>query len=180
MADELSQKIDAMKETLGPEYAALIGGLQDDQLGAEFMSAVASLDRLCGKSRNPKAAARRVIDGTELMCSLFENCNPKSLHHSQSPSGFEPWCVGDLVATPNPTDRSVVAADCDSAAVASITAIPGMVVVAVPVTVVPHSHTANGGIDNNLCGSGNNRRGDSDRSNRQQTKQNSAHGTTFL
>jgi hypothetical protein len=47
MADELSQKIDAMEKTIGPEYAALIGGLQDDQLGAEFMSAVASLDRLC-------------------------------------------------------------------------------------------------------------------------------------
>jgi hypothetical protein len=47
MADELSQKIDTMGKTLGPEYAALIEGLQDGQLGAEFMSAVTSLDRQC-------------------------------------------------------------------------------------------------------------------------------------
>ena len=47
MADELSQKIDVMEKTLGPEYAALIEGLQDDQLGAEFMSAVAFLNTLC-------------------------------------------------------------------------------------------------------------------------------------
>jgi hypothetical protein len=47
MADELSQKMDKLEDTLGPDYTALIGGLQDDQLGAEFVSAVASLDRLC-------------------------------------------------------------------------------------------------------------------------------------
>ena len=47
MADELSQKIDVMEKTLGPEYAALIEGLQNDQLGAEFMSAVAFLNTLC-------------------------------------------------------------------------------------------------------------------------------------
>ena len=79
-----------------------------------------------------------------------------------------------LVATPNPTDRSVVAADGDSAALASITAIPVAVSVTVVVVVGPHSHAANGGIDNNLCGSGNNRRGDGDHTNRQQTEQNSA------
>ena len=49
MADQLSQKIDAMVETLGPEYATLIGGLQDDRLDAEFMSAVTSLNRLCAR-----------------------------------------------------------------------------------------------------------------------------------
>jgi hypothetical protein len=43
----LSQKIDVMEKTLGPEYAALIEGLQDDQLGADFMSAVAFLNTLC-------------------------------------------------------------------------------------------------------------------------------------
>ena len=63
--------------------------------------------------------------------------------------------VGDLVAAPNSTHRSVVAADGDSAAVAaSVTAIPGTVVVAVPVTVVPHSHTANGGIDKTCAEAG--------------------------
>ena len=53
-----------------------------------------------------------------------------------------------LVATPNPTDRSVVAADGDSAALARITAIPVAVSVTVVVVVGPHSHAANGGIDN--------------------------------
>jgi hypothetical protein len=52
MADELSQKIDTLEETLGPEYVALIDGLQDidpekDKLGAEIMSAFEALDRLC-------------------------------------------------------------------------------------------------------------------------------------
>ena len=84
-----------------------------------------------------------------------------------------------LVAAPNATDRSVVAADGDSAA----SAVPAMVVVVAAmfiVAVTPHSHAANGGIDGNLCGSGNNRRSDSDSTNRQQTKENSAHRTTFL
>jgi hypothetical protein len=49
MADELAQKIDTMGKNLGPEYAALIEGLQDGQLGAEFMSAVTSLDRQCSR-----------------------------------------------------------------------------------------------------------------------------------
>jgi wobble nucleotide-excising tRNase len=52
MADELSQKIDTLEETLGPEYVALIDGLQDidpekDKLGAEIMSVFEALDRLC-------------------------------------------------------------------------------------------------------------------------------------
>src|SRR5262245_42007569 len=48
---ELSQKIDTVEKTLGPEYVALIDGLEDivgnDLLGAEFMAAIASLDILC-------------------------------------------------------------------------------------------------------------------------------------
>jgi hypothetical protein len=48
---ELSQKIETLEKTLGPEYAALFDGLGDilgnDPLDAEFMSAIASLDRLC-------------------------------------------------------------------------------------------------------------------------------------
>jgi hypothetical protein len=51
LVDELFQKIDTLEKALGPEYAALLDGLQDiaedDQLGAEFMSAVAALDGLC-------------------------------------------------------------------------------------------------------------------------------------
>jgi peptidoglycan hydrolase CwlO-like protein len=48
---ELSQKIDTLEKTLGPEYVALLDGLEDivgnDLLGAEFMAAIASLDILC-------------------------------------------------------------------------------------------------------------------------------------
>jgi hypothetical protein len=51
--EELSQKIDTMEKTLGPEYLALLDGFQDiagdDQLGAEFESAVAALDKLCAR-----------------------------------------------------------------------------------------------------------------------------------
>jgi hypothetical protein len=52
MADELSEKIDALEDTLGPEYAELINGLQDvdpekDKLGAEIMSMFEALDSLC-------------------------------------------------------------------------------------------------------------------------------------
>ena len=69
------------------------------------------------------------------------------------------------------THRPVVAADGDSAAsVVAVPVIPTTVVVTVAVAVMPHSHTANGGFNSNLCGSGrNNRRGDSDTRNRQQT-----------
>jgi hypothetical protein len=48
---ESYQKIETLEKTLGPEYLALIGGLQDiakdEELEAEFLSAVAALDRLC-------------------------------------------------------------------------------------------------------------------------------------
>jgi wobble nucleotide-excising tRNase len=51
--NELSQKIETLEKTLGPEYVALLDGLQDivenDLLGAEFTYALASLDRLCTK-----------------------------------------------------------------------------------------------------------------------------------
>jgi hypothetical protein len=48
-ADELSDKIDKLQETLGPEYVVLMEGLQDinpkkDKLGQEIISILASLD----------------------------------------------------------------------------------------------------------------------------------------
>jgi hypothetical protein len=49
--NELAQKIETMEKTLGPEYLALLDGIEDiakdDQLGEEFESAIAALDRLC-------------------------------------------------------------------------------------------------------------------------------------
>ena len=49
--NELSQQIETMEKTLGPEYLALLDGFEDiakdDQLGDEFESAIAALDRLC-------------------------------------------------------------------------------------------------------------------------------------
>jgi hypothetical protein len=52
MVDELFERIDKLEETLGPEYVALIDGLQDidtekDKLGQEIISILAALDRLC-------------------------------------------------------------------------------------------------------------------------------------
>ena len=51
--NELSQKIATLEKTLGPKYLALIDGFEDiakdDQLGEEFESAIAALDRLCTK-----------------------------------------------------------------------------------------------------------------------------------
>ncbi len=52
LVDELLQKIETMEKTLGPEYVALMEGLdlvdpEKDKLGAEILSIVASLDRLC-------------------------------------------------------------------------------------------------------------------------------------
>ena len=52
MVDELFKKIDKLEETLGPEYVALIDGLQEvdtekDKLGQEIISILAALDRLC-------------------------------------------------------------------------------------------------------------------------------------
>jgi hypothetical protein len=54
MVDELSEKIDTLEKTLGPEYVALIDGLQDidpenDKLGVEIRSMFGALDRLCGR-----------------------------------------------------------------------------------------------------------------------------------
>jgi hypothetical protein len=53
-ANELSEKIDTLEDTLGPEYAELINGLQDldpekDKLGAEITSVFEALDSLCAK-----------------------------------------------------------------------------------------------------------------------------------
>src|SRR5262245_34675314 len=52
LVDELSQKIDTLEKALGPEFGALIEGLQDinpenDKLGAEIRSMFGALDRLC-------------------------------------------------------------------------------------------------------------------------------------
>jgi type I restriction-modification system DNA methylase subunit len=52
LVDVLLQKIEALEETLGPEYAALMGGLQDidpekDKLGAEITSMSGELDSQC-------------------------------------------------------------------------------------------------------------------------------------
>jgi|SRR5215475_6224707 len=54
LGDQLSEKIDSLEKTLGPEYVALIGGLQDidpekDKLGAEIRSMFGALDRLCAR-----------------------------------------------------------------------------------------------------------------------------------
>jgi len=51
--NELYQKIKTLEETLGPEYVAWTDGLpviaKDDQLAAEFVSALTALDGLCAK-----------------------------------------------------------------------------------------------------------------------------------
>ena len=52
LVDELLQKIDTIEKTLGPEYAALVEGLEqldpeNDKLGAEIMSEFGALNRLC-------------------------------------------------------------------------------------------------------------------------------------
>jgi hypothetical protein len=49
---ELSDKIETLEKTLGPEYAALVEGLEqldpeNDKLGAEIMLEFAALNRLC-------------------------------------------------------------------------------------------------------------------------------------
>ncbi len=50
-ADELSQKINQLAGKLGPEYVALVGGLQDidpnSQDGQEIGSILEGLDKLC-------------------------------------------------------------------------------------------------------------------------------------
>jgi hypothetical protein len=52
LVDVLLQKIEALEEMLGPEYVALMDGLQDidpekDKLGVEIMSMFGELDRQC-------------------------------------------------------------------------------------------------------------------------------------
>ena len=51
MVDELSHKIDKLEETLGPEYLALVDGLQDidpeSEVGQEIRSIFGALDGLC-------------------------------------------------------------------------------------------------------------------------------------
>lgn len=51
--DELFRKVETIEETLGPEYRALIDGIQEiaenDQLRAEFVLAFGALARLCTK-----------------------------------------------------------------------------------------------------------------------------------
>jgi hypothetical protein len=54
LADELLQKINTMAKTLGPEYAALVGGLwqldpENEKLGAEIMLGISALNILCRK-----------------------------------------------------------------------------------------------------------------------------------
>ena len=49
---ELSDKIETLEKTLGPEYAALVEGLEqldpeNDKLGAEIMSEFEALNMLC-------------------------------------------------------------------------------------------------------------------------------------
>jgi peptidoglycan hydrolase CwlO-like protein len=49
--NELFEKIETLEKTIGPEYVALIDGVQDiaknGQLRAEFLSAFGALARLC-------------------------------------------------------------------------------------------------------------------------------------
>ena len=51
MVNELSEKLEALGEKLGPEYTALMDGLpdidQDSEVGQEIESVLLSLDRLC-------------------------------------------------------------------------------------------------------------------------------------
>ena len=51
--EELFQKVETIEQTLGPEYIALIDGIEEiaksDQLRAEFVSAFGALTQLCTK-----------------------------------------------------------------------------------------------------------------------------------
>ena len=53
MVDELSQKTDTLKKTLGSEFLALVDGLQDidpeSEVGQEIMSIFGALDGLCAR-----------------------------------------------------------------------------------------------------------------------------------
>jgi peptidoglycan hydrolase CwlO-like protein len=52
-ADELSQKMKELENNLGPEYVALMDGLQDidpeSEDGADIAAELAALDKLCAK-----------------------------------------------------------------------------------------------------------------------------------
>jgi hypothetical protein len=80
MVDELSEKLDTLEKTLGPEYVALIDGLQDidpenDKLGVEIMSILGALDRLCTRL----VSKIRQIDGcsdSAIICGI-----PRPLQH---------------------------------------------------------------------------------------------------
>jgi hypothetical protein len=53
MVDELSQKTDTLEKTLGPEYLALVDGLQnidpESEVGQEIRSIFGALDGLCAR-----------------------------------------------------------------------------------------------------------------------------------
>jgi hypothetical protein len=53
MVDELSQKTDTLEKTLGPEFLALVDGLQDidpdSEVGQEIRSVFGALDGLCAR-----------------------------------------------------------------------------------------------------------------------------------
>ena len=53
MADELSQKMKELEKNLGPEFVALMDGLQDIDPGSddgeEIAAALAALEKLCAK-----------------------------------------------------------------------------------------------------------------------------------
>jgi ABC-type Zn uptake system ZnuABC Zn-binding protein ZnuA len=53
MVEELAQKLDALVEKLGPEYTALMEGLQDidpdSKISEEIGAALEALDKLCAK-----------------------------------------------------------------------------------------------------------------------------------
>jgi len=63
MVDELSQKIDKLEETLGPEYLALVDRLQDidpeSEVGQEIRSIFGALDGLVrGRPQKPRSRSR--------------------------------------------------------------------------------------------------------------------------
>jgi hypothetical protein len=105
-------------------------------------------------------ASRLVGDGTKVVNGIAVRGRDHELAHRVARAVVRRRY---LVAAPNSTDRSIVAADGDSvASVVAVPVIPTTVVVtvavsvSVSVTVTPHSHIASGGFNSNLCGSGRN------------------------
>ena len=51
--DELSKKLDDMSQKLGPDYVALVNGMQDvdpnSKAGKDIAAALEPLDKMCGK-----------------------------------------------------------------------------------------------------------------------------------